>query len=166
MASELPDTEQEVVEGKEHSKWYWIGLVFKYGSAVLIAIVSVYAARQDKAQEALEKLHAAYQEHSVKIVELQTYAKEHEDEKKAVLAECKSLADKTSENALFYLIGKEGRTQLQGARKGGLAEALNNLTSKLEKGSYSYPKKKLMLKKPRQFNKLEQRATDAPGFLR
>ena len=150
---------EEIEEEKGNGKWRWVGFAFKYGSAVIIALVSLYAARQEKAYKALAMLEVTYKEQSAKIVELQNYINNYETEKKAVFDECKAIASVTRQNALFYLMGKR-----DGSVRAAEAEQVNkNIMDTLTKIAPKVKLEKLpliqrpVLKSPKSFNSIEQK---------
>lgn len=79
--------------------------LLKYGAGIIIALISLYGARQDKGREAMTTLKSAYEEQSKQVLELQGAVRKLEDVRKETVAQCRSEIDGMRSNMTFFLMG-------------------------------------------------------------
>ena len=154
---------------RKKTAFQWIGLFLKYGAGVAVAIISVYAARQDKAKEARieanNRIKMSYEEQSKQIVQLQLAVEKLEKGNKEIVDKCKAEVDTIRSNMTFFLMGenKARNRHMVPGNKELLSELLKTAARSQQKASgessyhlesnTSYQKPK-MFKRPKKFDQL------------
>lgn len=140
-----------VLEKRNKTGWYWLVQILKYGAGIIIALISIYAAKQEKAHETMLKLKAAYGEQSKQVVELQNRFQSFEKANKDTVTACKAEVETIRSNMIFFLMGANKASPHRQA-----FEDQKKLLEKLVQGA---PRRKLPtpampFKRPRKFEDL------------
>ena len=146
---------------RKKSKWWIFAQILKYGAAIVVAVVSFYAARQEKAEEAdktakkaLVQLEASYKEQSRQIEQLQNELRKVYRDRRNIVRSCKSEVDRMRDNMTFFLMGESKARRGQIKPQQQLLGALLKKAARADKivSSPKPPK----FSKPRPYNQIMQ----------